>query len=63
MATKKEKLLKKLELQDAVNLPALSSPNFPRYIIKSLDRFEDQDWDVMKSVYNRAVLNGDIVKI
>ena len=62
MATKKEKLLKKLELADALDLPDVCNPNFPRYIFKSLDRFEDQDWDVIKSVYSRAVLNGDIVK-
>lgn len=62
MATKKEKLLKKLELSDALNLPDTSNSNFPRYIVKSLDRFEDQDWDVIKSVYGRAVENGDIIK-
>lgn len=63
MATRKEKLLKKLELSDALKLPEIDDPNFPRYIVKSLDRFEDVDWDIIKSVYNRAVENGDIVKI
>ena len=62
MATKKEKLLKKLELADALKLSETTNPNFPRYIVKSLDRFEDQDWDVIKSVYSRAVSNGDIIK-
>ncbi len=63
MATRKEKLMRKLELSDALKLPEIDNPNFPRYIIKSLDKFEDQDWDIMKSIYNRAVSNGDIVKV
>lgn len=63
MATRKEKLLRKLELSDALKLPEIDNPNFPRYIVKSLDKFEDVDWDIMKSVYNRAVENGDIVKV
>ncbi len=62
MATRKEKLLKKLELSDALKLPEIDNPNFPRYIVKSLDKFEDVDWDIIKSVYNKAVSNGDIVK-
>lgn len=63
MATKKEKLMKKLELSDALKLPEIDNPNFPRYIVKSLDKFEDSDWNIIKSVYNRAVKNGDIVKV
>ena len=63
MATKKENILKKLELSDALSLPDTDNPNFPRYIVKSLERFEDIDWDITKSVYKRAVENGDIVKV
>ncbi len=63
MTTRKEKLLKKLELSDALKLPETDNPNFCRYIVKSLDKFEDVDWDIIKSVYKRAVDNGDIVKV
>ncbi len=63
MATRKEKLMKRLELSDALKLPETDNPNFPRYIVKSLERFEDVDWDIIKSVYNKAVGNGDIVKV
>lgn len=63
MATRKEKLLRKLELSDALKLPEIDNPNFPRYIVKSLDRFEEANWNIMKSIYNRAVENGDIVKV
>ncbi len=63
MPTRKEKLLKKLELADSINLPAHADPNFPRYIVKSLDKFEEQDWNILTVVYNKAVSNGDIVKV
>lgn len=63
MATRKEKLLRKLELSDALKLPETDNPNFTRYIVKSLEKFKDVDWDIIKSVYKRAVDNGDIVKV
>lgn len=63
MATRKGKLLRKLELSDALKLPEIDNSNFPRYIVKSLDRFEDANWNIIKSVYNRAIENGDIVKV
>ncbi len=62
MPTKKEKLLKKLELSDALKLPNIDDSSFPRYIVKSLDKFEPRDWDVMRSVYGRAVADG-VIKV
>ncbi len=62
MVTKREKLIRKLEAKDAENLPETSSQGFFRYLLASMDKFEEMDWDVMKSIYSRAVINGDIVK-
>ena len=61
MATKREKLLQQIDDAQSRGLPDTDDPQFLRYVLKSIDKFDDIDWDVMKSVYTRAVHNGDIV--
>jgi len=40
--------------------PSPDSPYFDLWLRKKIVAFSEQDWDIMKSVYQRAVANRDI---